>query len=323
MRMSGTLALLISGGVGNWKPERWKQEFESALPGRRVAVLPRDEIDPAEVAYAAVWKPAEGALLHFPNLKVVFNLGAGVDALFAKSELLPKVPIVRAVSNDLTGRMSEYVLLHVLWYHRQQRLFDDAQKRHQWVAPDQWAAPALRVGIMGLGVLGQDAARKLRTVGFDVAGWSRSRKEIAGIRSFAGEDELPAFLARTDVLVVLLPLTKDTRGIVNRKLLGFLARDGVLGGPVLINAGRGGLQVESDILEALDDGTLIGATLDVFNTEPLSPDSPFWAHRKVRITPHNAADSDPAMLSRDVASQILAFERGEALRHVVKAEAEY
>ncbi len=321
--MNDALAILISGSAGNWEPRRWKQQFAAALPDRKVALLPQDAVDPADIAYAAVWKPPAGALLAFPKLKVVFNLGAGVDALFAKPELLPKVPIVRAVSGDLTGRMGEYVLLHVLWYHRQQSLFDDAQKRREWIAPDQWAAPALRVGVMGLGTLGRDAAIKLKTVGFDVAGWSRSRKDIAGIRSFAGESELPDFLARTDILVVLVPLTKDTRGIVNRKLLSGLARGGVLGGPVLINAGRGGLQVEADILGALDDGTLIGATLDVFNTEPLPPNSAFWTHPKVRITPHNAADSDPAMLSRDVAEQILAFERGEPLRHVVNAGTEY
>lgn len=318
----GALALMIGSGAGHWEPRRWKERFAAAMPERTVALVPDDPVDPAAVAYAAVWRPPLGALARFANLRAIFNLGAGVDALIA-DPLLPDVPLVRAVSADLTMRMSEYVLLHVLLYHRQQRLFDEAQRRREWIGPAQWAANSLRVGIMGLGVLGTDAARKLRLVGFDVAGWSRSPKSVEGVRTFAGEGELGAFLGRTDVLVALMPLTPQTRGLLNRKVFGGLARDGVLGGPVLINAGRGGLQVEADILAALDDGTLSGATLDVFADEPLPPGSPFWTHPKVRVTPHNAADSDPDALSADVVAQIAAFERGAALRHVVDRRTGY
>jgi glyoxylate/hydroxypyruvate reductase A len=146
---------------------------------------------------------------------------------------------------------------------------------------------------MGLGELGRDAARKLRIMGFDVAGWSRSPKALDGLPSFSGEDGMKAFLARTDILVSLLPLAPETRGLINAELLSGLARDGRLGGPFLINAGRGGLQVEADILAALDAGTLKGATLDVFETEPLPSDSPLWLHPAVTVTPHNAAMSEP------------------------------
>jgi glyoxylate/hydroxypyruvate reductase len=170
---------------------------------------------------------------------------------------------------------------------------------------------------MGFGVLGQDAARKLKMMGFDVAGWSRSPKTVDGFRVFAGEEGLESFLARTDILVSLLPLTADTRGILNRRLFGRLARDGRLGGPVLINAGRGGSQVEADIVACLDDGTLKAATLDVFETEPLPQDSPLWTHPRVTVTPHNSAVSDPEMTARYIADQIRRHEAGAPFENVV------
>jgi glyoxylate/hydroxypyruvate reductase A len=278
--------------------------------------LPHDKIDPAAVHYAAVWKPLPGSLKAFPNLAAIFNLGAGVDALIADSSL-PDVPIVRVADEDLTGRMTEYVAMHVLIHHRHQRYVDACQRDRLWAPPLQRAANAVRVGVMGLGVLGSDAAEVLRRLGFSVAGWSRTRKTIAGIATFAGEAELPAFLARTDILVCLLPLTPATKGILNRRAFAQLARDGVLGGPIVINAGRGGLQVESDLLAALDDDTLAAATLDVFATEPLPVDSPLWSHPKVTVSPHNAADTDPDAISVYVAAQIACHERGEPLQNVV------
>lgn len=317
-----TLALLIDSISEHWSVHRWTERFRRVLPNRPIVAFPGEGINPTEVGYAAVWRPSAGSLARLPNLRVIFNLGAGVDALMA-DVTLPRLPIVRAVSLDLAYRMSEYVLLHVLLYHRQQNELDRAQARREWISPPQWAAKSIRVGIMGLGALGIDAARKLRTVGFDVAGWSGSNKNMEGITCYTGPHELKAFLARTDVLVALLPLTAQTRGILNYKLFSELARDGVLGGPVLINAGRGGLQDENDVLAALNDGVLIGATLDVFENEPLPATSPFWTHPKVRITPHNAADCDPDVLAKDVADQILAFERGEPLRHTVDAASGY
>jgi glyoxylate/hydroxypyruvate reductase A len=171
---------------------------------------------------------------------------------------------------------------------------------------------------MGYGELGQDAGEVLVRLGFRVAAWSRSPKlASAGVELFSGAEGLAPFLARTDILVALMPLTPETRGILDRRLFAGLAQGGVLGAPVLINAGRGGLQVEADILAALDDGTLGAATLDVFNQEPLPADSPLWTHPNVTITPHNAADSDPDAISDYVAQQILAFEAGEPLANVV------
>jgi glyoxylate/hydroxypyruvate reductase A len=201
---------------------------------------------------------------------------------------------------------------------RQQRLYDRLQaERRWWDDRHQPAAADVRVGVMGLGVLGLDAARKLKVMGFDVAGWSRGPKDVEGMATFAGEAGLDAFLARTDILVCLLPLTPDTRGILNAGLLERLARDGRLGGPVLINAGRGGLQVEADILRCLESGALKAATLDVFETEPLPPDSPLWAHPSVTITPHNAAMSAPDAVGAQVAEGIRRSEAGLPPLHAV------
>ena len=314
--MKGALALLITGGTENWAPGRWRERFVRVCPERSVALVPDDAIDPALVRYAAVWKPKPGELRRFPKLEVIFNLGAGVDAVVADATL-PDVPLVRVAVDDLTRRMTEYVVMHVLMHHRQHGYYTESQQNRVWAPKLQWAARDLRVGIMGMGVLGRDAAEVLARIGFDVAGWSSTAKAIPGIRCYAGEAELNEFLARTDVLVCLLPLTPQTRGILNRQTFGKLARDGKLGGPVIINAGRGGLQVEDDILSALDDGTLVAATLDVFGTEPLPADSRFWTHPKVTLSPHNAADTDPDTISVYVAQQIAAFERGEKLTNVV------
>lgn len=313
-----TLLVAITG----WEPEPWIERFRRLLPDRKVVAL-GEPFDRRDVRYAASWKHPPGALAGLPNLDVIFSLGAGVDHLVG-DDRLPDVPVVRVVDPDLTERMSEYVVLHCLMYLRQQRRYDAQQRERVWHDDRlQPAAREVRVGIMGLGVLGQDAARKLKVMGFDVAGWSRSPKALDDAPTFAGEDGLEAFLARTDILVCLLPLTEDTRGILNRGLFARLARDGRLDGPVIVNAGRGGLQVEADILACLDDGTLKAATLDVFETEPLPAGSALWRHPAVMVTPHNAAMSEPDAVGRLVVEQIRAYERGEPLRNVVDRQLGY
>jgi glyoxylate/hydroxypyruvate reductase A len=176
---------------------------------------------------------------------------------------------------------------------------------------------------MGLGELGRDAARKLAHIGFKVAGWSQSLKAEPGIDCYAGPRGLEAMLARTDILVALLPLTSATRGILNAGLFARLARDGRLGGPVLLNGGRGGLQVEADVVAALDSGVLAAASLDVFEEEPLPASSPLWRRANVYVSPHNAALSAPHAVARYVAAQITAAERGEPLRNLVERAREY
>ncbi len=319
---NGTLALLIHGGTDNWSPERWKARFDAVCANRPVFLLPDPELDPAEVRYAAVWKPRAGELAAFPNLRVIFNLGAGVDALIADASL-PAVPIVRVAVDDLTKRMTEYVVLHVLAHHRQEIYLRASQREKRWQPKYQWPAGAITVGIMGLGNLGADAAEALKILGFKVSGWSRLAKNIPGVSCFHGTGGLESFLKSTNILVCLLPLTAETRHILNRRLLSLLDRDSPLGAPVLINAGRGGLQNEAELLECLNDGTIRAATLDVFETEPLPPGSPFWTHPKVLLTPHNAADTDPDAISKYVAAQIERHEAGHALQNVVDLKRGY
>ncbi|RXH16131.1 2-hydroxyacid dehydrogenase [Bradyrhizobium guangzhouense] len=312
----GTLAVLINSTQQNWLPERWKARFDAVCDGRRVVLLPNASLDPAEVHYAAVWKPVPGDLGSFPNLRAIFNLGAGVDALMADNSL-PNVPLVRVAVPDLTNRMTEYVVLHVLMHHRQELYLRDSQRAKRWEPKYQWPASAVTVGVMGLGTLGADAADVLRRLGFRVAGWSRSPRSITGVECFHGTAGMDAFLRKTDILVSLLPLTPDTNGILNREVFTKLNRTSPLGAPVLINAGRGALQNEADILACLDDGTLGAASLDVFVQEPQPADSRFWTHPKVVLTPHNAADTDADAISAYVAEQIARFEAGGALENVV------
>lgn len=307
--------MTIVVATAGWSPSEWIDGLHAIDPARDVRA-PEAVTDPAAVDYALVWKPEPGYLAGLPNLKVIFSLGAGVDHL-TSDPALPDLPVVRIVDPDLTRRMTEWVVLQVLLHHRQQRAYDAQQQVKTWKSLRQWSAAEVRVGIMGLGVLGLDAARALTSFGFPVAAWSRSPKTEPGIDCYSGEAGLAPFLTRTDILVVLLPLTNDTRGILNARLVDGLAKDGPLGGPVIINAGRGGLQVEDDLVAALKDGRLAGASLDVFVTEPLPAASPLWHAPNLTLTPHVAAESDPKALCRYVLGQIEAFERGEPLQNLV------
>jgi glyoxylate/hydroxypyruvate reductase A len=192
-----------------------------------------------------------------------------------------------------------------------------------WKELRQPTASEVRVGVMGLGVLGRDAASTLRRLGFDVAGWSRRPADLPDIACFHGREMLERFLARTDILVTLLPLTPETKGILALPLFEKLARDGALGAPVLINAGRGGLQVEADIVAAIEDGVLAGASLDVFEHEPLDRTSPLWTLPNVVVTPHTAAASTPKALIPPILAQIREFEAGSRLENVVDRNAMY
>jgi glyoxylate/hydroxypyruvate reductase len=290
--------------------------MEALLPSHKIAVL-GESFDRESVRYALSWRHPPGALKNLPNLRIILSLGAGVDHLFA-DPALPDKPIVRVVDPDLTNRMSEWVVMHALVHMRQLRRYERQQSERVWADDDrQPKASDIQIGVLGLGVMGKDAVAKLKALGFKVAGWSASPKTLPDVTCFSGGDGLKRMLAQTDMVVVLLPLTEATRGIINAALLSQLKRDGPLGGPILINAGRGGLQVEADILAALDSGALKGASLDVFEREPLPKDSRLWSHPAVYISPHNAAISSPKAIAALVARQIEAHERGEALAHVV------
>jgi glyoxylate/hydroxypyruvate reductase A len=306
-----SLLLIIKG----WDQAGWARRFRALEPSRDVREWP-DTGEPADIAYVGAWMSPPGSLAGLPGLKAIFSLGAGVDHLL-RDPKLPRVPVVRVVDESLTRPMTEYIVAEVMRHHRQHPAYAEAQAARRWKLLPQAHAADVTVGILGLGILGCAAAGALLSLGFGVAGWSRRRKDIPGARSFAGAAELDAFLGETDILVSLLPTTPETRHLVDRAFLGKLKADGPLGGPVYINAGRGATQVEADILAALDAGELKGASIDVFETEPLVQSSPLWTHPGVVITPHAAADSDPDAISRYIVGQIHAFEAGEPLANAV------
>jgi glyoxylate/hydroxypyruvate reductase A len=255
-------------------------------------------------------------------LRAIFSIGAGVDHVL-NDPGLPDVPVVRVIDPNLTQHMVEYVVWRVMDHHRNGALYRAQQQKKIWHEPTQRTTGDISVGIMGLGALGVAAAQALMGLGFSVSGWSRREKNVPGVHSFAGEHGLVPFLNATDILVVLLPLTPATAGIVNYGLLRELRRRNGLGGAVLVNAGRGRLQRDADVLRALDDGALKEASLDVFEVEPLPRTSPLWSHPKAFVTPHAAATSDPAQLAPAMLAQMSAFERGEPLRNLVDRAAGY
>jgi glyoxylate/hydroxypyruvate reductase A len=305
-----------------WDPKDWDQRFRIAAPQHDIRMWPERVGDPDDINYACVWRPPHGVLASFRNLKAIFTLGAGVDDVLTDPQL-PQVPIVRIVDSDLTMRMTEYVVLHVLKYHRKQRLYEEQQRERLWRDHDQPSAGEVAVGVLGLGVLGSHAALALQRLGFRVAGWSRTAKALPGVETFSGHVGLESFMRRTEILVCLLPATPATRGLLNLDMFRRLKYDGVLGGGYLINAGRGALQVDADIIAALEEGTLKGATLDVFPTEPLSVASPLWLHPKVTITPHNAGWSAPRAIVGNILRQIDRVELGIPLDNIVDRKRGY
>lgn len=303
-------------------PGNAAQRWQGHLSRGREVVLEPDGPDDASIAYAVLWHHRRGVVDALPNLKAIFSIGAGVDHILADTTL-PDVPIVRVVADNLTQHMVEYVVWRVMDHHRQGIAYRASQAEKVWHEASQPPAQEIAVGIMGLGALGRAAARALKALGFPVNGWTRSPRPMDGVRCFAGRDGLVPFLSATDILVVLLPHTSDTEGIVDYDLLRGLNRDNRLGGAVLVNAGRGRLQKEADILRALDDGTLKEASLDVFEVEPLPASSPLWSHPRVFVTPHAAATSDPVHLAPQMLEQMDRFERGEPLVNLVDRKAGY
>lgn len=316
--MSNSARGRILVSVTGWDPSQWVR----LLAGDHEVVSEPDGPADPTVEYAVVWKHPHGSLKQFPNLKAIFSLGAGVDHILTDPDL-PDVPVARIVQENLTRHMVEYVTWRVMDHHRQGSTYRAQQAKKVWYEPNQPTTAEVSVGIMGLGELGRAAATTLLSLGFTVNGWTRTPKSLDGVNCFAGQDGLRDFLAATDILVVLLPHTPATEGIIDYELLRGLRRDNALGGASLINAGRGKLQKEADILRALEDGTLKEASLDVFEVEPLPENSPLWNHPRVFITPHAAASSDPRHLGPLILEQIARFERGEPLLHLVDISAGY
>jgi len=319
---SNAILVAIDGTqAGSWIPLLKARAKER--PTRRDLRFWPDAIgSKADIAYAFVWRPPRGLLAELPNLKAILNIGAGVDALLT-DPALPRVPIARAAHPDLTRRVVGYVVQHVLAHHNRSRLYDAQQRERVWKEHKHPSSDQVAVGIMGMGVIGAEAAQVLARLGFRVAGWSRTPKSVPGIESFHGAAGLDAFLARTEILVCLLPLTPQTDGLLNLALFRKLKRDGAAGGAFLINAARGRLQVDADIVTALDEGTLAAATLDVFPHEPLPAQSPLWSHPKVTLTPHVAGDISPEAFADQLFEQVDRFERGQPLENEVDRQCGY
>lgn len=303
------MALLFLSKID--RAEWWRQELGRRVPDLEVRVWPETGAH-EDIEFALVWRPPKGELGRYPNLKAIFSLGAGVDHLLVDLNLPPGVPICRVVDKALTAQMSEYVLLNVLRYHRQQPAYARQQAARTWRGLELVQTSERHVGILGLGVMGQDAAAKLIALGFAVAGWSRTEKSIPGVEGFHGADGLAPFLKQTEILICLLPLTPDTEGILNAKTFGQLPA-----GAALINAARGGHLVEQDLIPALDAGQLSAASLDVFRKEPLPAEHPFWGDGRITITPHVASITDPRSVADLVAENIRRARADEPFLNVV------
>jgi glyoxylate/hydroxypyruvate reductase len=290
---------------------RWRPLLGALLPEREIRFWP-EVGDKTAIEYALVWQPPPGLLASLPNLKLIFGLGAGIDHLLRDPDLPRQVPIVRLVDPYMTHAMSEYVTLSVLRLHRQDLDYLAQQRAGVWEEREQKNAAERPVGILGFGTLGQDAGRRLKALGFPVAGWSRSAKAIAGFQTFAGGDGLQALLAASEILVCVLPLTSETVGILNARNFARLPRGGAI-----VNAGRGGHLVEEDLIPALDSGQLSGAVLDVFRDEPLPPDHPFWRHPRILVTPHVAAETHPPTAAPIIGEAIRRHEAGLPVANIV------
>ena len=298
-------------------PLRWSRALLALAPALEIRVSPALG-NPAEIEVALVWKPPAGELSRLSNLRLVISLGAGVDRLLEDPEFPPGIPIVRLGEAGMAETMNLYVAHAVLRHHREIVRFETAQRERRWDFALPRPAQESRIGVMGLGTLGGAAARFLASLGFRVAGWSRSPKSIPGVSCCHGADALPPFLAGSDILVVLLPLTPETRGLLGRDLLYRLPR-----GAKLVSCGRGPTIVEEDLVEALNSGQIAEATLDVFATEPLPADHPFWGMEQVLMTPHVASFAIPEIAARDVVENIRRLHAGEPLLHLVERDRGY
>ena len=287
----------------------WRAALVSALPDAEIMLWPDVGSD---VDYVVAWKPPAELFTRLPGVKAIFNLGAGVDALLRLPTLPANVPIVRLEDTGMAEQMVEYVTIAVLAAYREHMSYARQQRESRWQPRSRLAKSSFGVGILGLGVLGQAICAALAPWGFPLHGWSRAHKAVAGIRSYAVLDYLPAFLAQSRVLVCLLPSTTDTLDLLDRKRLMQLPR-----GAHLVNIARGEIVVDNDLIQLLDDGHLESATLDVFRDEPLPSTHPFWHHPKIIVTPHVSAMTLIEDSVAQVTAKIRRLEQGLAVTGTV------
>jgi glyoxylate/hydroxypyruvate reductase len=292
----------------------WIEGLRAALPGADI-----EEWRPGAAAadHAVVWAPPQQLLDEQAGLKGIFNIGAGVDALM-KLRLPPQALVVRLDDAGMSVQMAEFVCHAVIRHFRELDGYERDAAQGKWGFRKPRVRADYPVGVLGLGVLGQRVARAVAAFEFPVRGWSRSARDVPGVQCFAGEAQFDAFLADTRILVNLLPLTPETRNILDRATLGKLQPGGYV-----INVARGAHLVDADLLALLDSGHLAGAALDVFRVEPLPPEHPFWRHPKITVTPHTSARTLRDESIAQIARKILAFERGEPIAGVVDRQRGY
>lgn len=297
--------------------EQWQTLLPALVPGLTVRQWP-DVGDVAAIRYVAAWAPPAGLIASLPRLEVLFSVGAGVDHLDLAT-VPANVPVARMIEPGLVRGMVEYAVFATLALHRGILTYGAQQRAGAWGdAPASTATAARRVGVLGLGAIGGAVAARLASFDFAVAGWSRSPRPIDGVETFAGEAALADFLARTDILLNVLPLTAETRGIIGATTLGRLPR-----GAGIVNIGRGGHVDEDALLAALDRGQIGGAVLDVTAREPLPAAHPFWRDPRIMLTPHVAGTTDVRSGAEAIADQILRHRRGEPLVGIVDRHAGY
>ena len=289
----------------------WVAALHAHDPELTVEVWPQIS-DPGKVEYVLCWNHPEGALQEFPRLKCVSSLGAGVNHLLNDTTCPPEIPLVRLIDTGLKQSMAEYVMLGVLEHLRRFTGYRRQQQRGEWMPQPVPRISELGVGLMGYGELGGYVAEKLSAFGFSVHGWARRPRQSFTVNLFTGNDALGEFLARSDILVCLLPLTAETQGILNAETFGRLPRNAYL-----INAARGAHLVDADLLSALDSGHLSGALLDVFREEPLPKQHPFWKHDRITLTPHIASVTNPCSAALQVVENYRRALKGERLFNLV------
>lgn len=308
------MALLLTSSFA--APAEWRKLLAAQMPELDVRIWP-EVGNEADIEVAAVTTLPHGKLKSFQNLKMIVSLLAGAEVLLS-DPLLPDVPIVRAGNPEGDEMMSEAALVHVLRHHRHLPAYWAAQQRCEWISLPRLRARERKVGVLGLGVIGLPVAKALAAHGFAVAGWVRSARANDGIETFAGREQLPAFLAPSEIVVNLLPLTPETRGILNSEAFARMPK-----GAAIVNLGRGAHVVEADLMAALDTDHLAGATLDVFPVEPLPKESPLWRHPKITITPHVARRIDAHDLVPNICDAIRTLQAGRPLAHLIDRKRGY
>lgn len=308
-----SIAIIFS----NRDPQPWADALQAQLPAAKIELYP-DISDPLDVEFILCWKPATEIVKQFPNLKVLQSAGAGADHILKTQTLNEAITVTRIVDDALTADMWEHLLTSVLAHLKNFPVYADQQQQQQWQAHAYRGIKDSTISILGLGRIGTFVAQQFAGLGFQVKGWSASQKSLSFVQSYAGAEQLPAFLKGTDILINLLPLTAATDSLINLDLLQQLNK-----GAYLINVGRGEHLVEEDLLTALQEGHLSGAALDVFRTEPLPADHPFWKNSKITITPHIASLTNINAVAGQIALNYNNLLAGKPLLNIVSKDKGY